>query len=59
MGFNRLPALKEWPNACNVNLYVGTDGLSWHADVASLNCQGAKKDEVSWVDTQNGDPIII
>lgn len=23
---------EEWPNACNVNLYVGTDGLSWHAD---------------------------
>ena len=24
----------EWPNACNVNLYVGGDGLSWHADAA-------------------------
>ena len=53
VGFNMVPpqqfhpthfsALKEWPNACNVNLYVGTDGLSWHADVASSqNGQGAK-----------------
>ena len=25
---------EEWPNACNVNLYVGGDGLSWHADAA-------------------------
>jgi len=23
---------EDWPNACNVNLYVGSDGLSWHAD---------------------------
>lgn len=23
---------EEWPNSCNVNLYVNADALSWHAD---------------------------
>eukprot|EP00435_Cladocopium_sp_Y103_P022560 s2913_g5.t1 len=38
---------EEWPNACNVNLYVGTDGLSWHADDEPL------------MDTEDGNCCII
>jgi alkylated DNA repair dioxygenase AlkB len=39
-----LPEKEQWPNSCNLNLYVdGTHSVGWHADDESL-FQGAKKD---------------
>ncbi|CAJ1375914.1 unnamed protein product [Effrenium voratum] len=38
---------KAWPTACNLNLYVGPDGLDWHADDESL------------MDTPDGSACIV